>query len=300
MEVSHAQCSTLELLITLCDVWSPAPYPFRPFFSFLILKPSASSILRPTTKTLHKSFATLYSFPCFGRGRSMGYIPRPQCKVLSTAGRSGGGNKEILVQHLLVAENDLKLLIELQQRIARGEDLSDLAVEFSICPSKEYGGMLGWVRKGQLVPEFEEVAFGASLNKVVRCKTEFGWHLLEVLSEREESVLEDIEPVDLHSKMQDPKFIQEAQLIDVREHEEIAQASLPGFKVLPLRQFGTWGSVITDEFDPEKDTYVLCHHGIRSLQVAKWLQTQGFKRVFNVSGGINAYSLKADPSIPIY
>ncbi|KAG0489446.1 hypothetical protein HPP92_006309 [Vanilla planifolia] len=230
----------------------------------------------------------------------MGYIPRPQCKVLSTADKSGGGNKEILVQHLLVAENDLKLLIELQQRIARGEDLSDLAVEFSICPSKEYGGMLGWVRKGQLVPEFEEVAFGASLNKVVRCKTEFGWHLLEVLSEREESVLEDIEPVDLHSKMQDPKFIQEAQLIDVREPEEIAQASLPGFKVLPLRQFGTWGSVITDEFDPEKDTYVLCHQGIRSLQVAKWLQTQGFKRVFNVSGGINAYSLKADPSIPRY
>lgn len=36
-----------------------------------------------------------------------------------------------------------------------------------------------------------------------------------------------------------------------------AQASLPGFKILPLRQFGTWGSVITDEFDPQKDTYVL-------------------------------------------
>lgn len=99
-----------------------------------------------------------------------------------------------------------------------------------------------------------------------------------------------------------------------------AQASLPGFKVLPLHQFGTWGSLITDEFDPEKDTYVLvikeflkfstifwsslnnwgitsccwcclfimllfdltracypelqCHHGVRSLQIAKWLQTQ--------------------------
>ncbi|KAG1327669.1 putative Rhodanese-like/PpiC domain-containing protein 12, chloroplastic [Cocos nucifera] len=100
--------------------------------------------------------------------------------------------------------------------------------------------------------------------------------------------------------MQDPSFIEEAQLIDVREPEEVAQASLPGFKILPLRQFGTWGSVITDEFDPQKDTYVLCHHGVRSLQVAKWLQTQGFKRVFNVSGGIHAYALKADPSIPTY
>lgn len=34
------------------------------------------------------------------------------------------------------------------------------------------------------VPEFEEAAFSASLNKVVRCKTQFGWHLLQVLSER--------------------------------------------------------------------------------------------------------------------
>lgn len=217
-----------------------------------------------------------------------------------SAGTSVGGNKEILVHHLLVGEKDLKLLMELQQRIAGGENLSDLAVEYSICPSKENGGMLGWVRRGQLVPEFEKAAFSASLNKVVRCKTDFGWHLLEVLSEREESILEDIEPVDLHSKMQDENFIQEAQLIDVREHEEVAQASLPGFKVLPLRQFGTWGSVITDEFDPEKDTYVLCHHGVKSLQVAKWLQTQGFKRVFNVSGGIHYYSLKADPSVPTY
>lgn len=204
------------------------------------------------------------------------------------------------MQHLLVEQGDLELLVELQQRISQGVDLSDLAVEYSICPSKENGGMLGWVRKGQMVPEFEEAAFSAPLNKVVRCKTKFGWHLLQVLSEREESILENIPPEELHSKIQDPSFIEEAQLIDVREPEEVAQASLPGFKVLPLRQFGTWGTVISDEFDPQKDTYVLCHHGVRSLQVAKWLQTQGFKRVFNVAGGIHAYSVNADPSIPTY
>lgn len=205
-----------------------------------------------------------------------------------------------MVQHLLVGENDLKLLMELQQRISEGADLSDLAVEYSICPSKENGGMLGWVRKGQMVPEFEEAAFSAPLNKVVRSKTKFGWHLLQVLSEREESIVLDIAPEELHSKMQDPSFVEEAQLIDVREPEEVAQASLPGFKVLPLRQFGTWGSIISDEFDPQKDTYVLCHHGVRSLQVANWLQTQGFRRVFNVAGGIHAYSVKADSSIPTY
>lgn len=105
------------------------------------------------------------------------------------------------------------------------------------------------------VPEFEEAAFNAPLNKVVKCKTKFGWHLLQVLSERyaiktifflnflktqtarlhhciifctfanfslrEGSVLRDIQPEELHLKMQDPNFLNEAQLIDVREPEEV-------------------------------------------------------------------------------
>ncbi|KAJ0979000.1 hypothetical protein J5N97_014474 [Dioscorea zingiberensis] len=231
----------------------------------------------------------------------MGTNPRPSGKVwFSGAGNGEVEKKEILVQHLLVGGDNLQLLVELQKRISGGEDLSDLATEYSLCPSKEIGGMLGWVRRGQMIPEFEEAAFSAPLNKVVRCKSKHGWHLLQVLSEREESLLQDIGPEEFHSKMQDPKFVEEAQLIDVREPEEIDQASLPGFKVLPLRQFGTWGSLITNEFDPQKDIYVLCHHGVRSMQVAKWLQTQGFKRVFNVAGGIHAYAVKADPSIPTY
>lgn len=229
----------------------------------------------------------------------LGHHPCPKASFSSGSGTGGG--RELLVQHLLVKEDDLKLLLELQQRISGGgEDLSDLAVEYSLCPSKEEGGMLGWVGKGQMVPEFEEAAFSAPLNKVVRCKTKFGWHLLQVLSEREESLLGEIQADELHVKIQDPTFAKEAQLIDVREPDEVAKASLPGFEVLPLRQFGSWGPEVTTKFDPEKDTYVMCHHGMRSLQVAKWLQSQGFKRVFNVSGGIHAYAVRADPSIPTY
>ncbi|KAM7523452.1 hypothetical protein LguiA_013354 [Lonicera macranthoides] len=182
------------------------------------------------------------------------------------SGSSSGGQREILVQHLLVKEDDLKLLVELQKRISQGEDLSDLAVEYSICPSKEEGGMLGWVKKGQMVPEFEEAAFKAPVDRIVRCKTKFGWHLLQVLSEREESVLQDIQADELHVKMQDPNFFEEVQLIDVREPEEVAQASLPGFEILPLRQFGSWGPEITTKFDSQKDTYVLvCTYSLRFL-----------------------------------
>ncbi|WVY90684.1 hypothetical protein V8G54_036198 [Vigna mungo] len=261
---------------------------------------------------------------------------------------AGGRPRELLVQHLLVKEDDQKLLLDLLQKISSGEDLSDLAVEYSLCPSKEEGGMLGWVKKGQMdtdiitinflwvgdkgvelsiwlygsgkeadgvVPEFEEAAFSAPLNKVVKCKTKFGWHLLQVLSEsslamsdaisqhhslEEESILQDIQPHELHGKIQDPNFLEAAQLIDVREPEEVAKASLPGFTVLPLRQFGSWGPEITKKLDPEKDIYVMCHHGMRSLQVAKWLLSQGFRKVYNVSGGIHAYAVQVDPSVPTY
>lgn len=207
-------------------------------------------------------------------------------------------SREILVQHVLVKEGDSELFAELQKRILDGEDMSDLAAEYSICPSKKEGGILGWVKLGQMVPEFEEAAFKAEPNHVVRCKTQFGWHLLQVLSEREP--VKDIQVEELHSKMQDPVFMEEAQLIDVREPDEIATASLPGFKVFPLRQFGTWAPDITSKLNPEKDTFVLCKVGGRSLQVANWLQSQGFKSVYNVAGGIQAYSLKVDPSIPTY
>ncbi|CAM0907546.1 unnamed protein product [Alopecurus aequalis] len=227
--------------------------------------------------------------------------PRPSTRVLCTAASSAPREgKEVLVQHLLVGEKDARLLVDLEKSIASGTDLSDLAVEHSLCPSKENGGMLGWVRRGQMVPEFEEAAFSAPLKKVVRCKTKFGWHLVQVLSERDQCTLQDIAPEELHAKMQDPSFIEEAQLIDVREPDEVERASLPGFKVLPLRQFGTWGPVMADEYDPQKDTYVLCHHGMRSMQVAKWLQSQGFQKIYNVAGGIHAYSVKADSSIPTY
>ncbi|KAM0827158.1 hypothetical protein ACQ4PT_068374 [Festuca glaucescens] len=227
--------------------------------------------------------------------------PRPSTRVLCTAASSAPREgKEVLVQHLLVGEKDARLLVDLEKSIASGVDLSDLAVEHSLCPSKDNGGMLGWVRRGQMVPEFEEAAFSAPLKKVVRCKTKFGWHLVQVLSERDQCMLQDIAPEELHAKMQDPSFIEEAQLIDVREPDEVERASLPGFKVLPLRQFGTWGPVMADEYDPQKDTYVLCHHGMRSMQVAKWLQSQGFQKIYNVAGGIHAYSVKADSSIPTY
>jgi len=90
------------------------------------------------------------------------------------------------------------------------------------------------------------------------------------------------------------------QLIDVREEQEIAIASLEGFENLPLSEFAEWSNQILTRFDPNAETLVLCHHGSRSTQMCQWLVGQGFTNVKNIAGGIDAYSQVVDPNIPFY
>jgi rhodanese-related sulfurtransferase len=90
------------------------------------------------------------------------------------------------------------------------------------------------------------------------------------------------------------------QLIDVREPGEVAIAHIPSFSNLPLSQFAEWSDRIVELFNPEVETIVLCHHGIRSAQMCQWLSAQGFSNLKNVTGGIGAYSQLIDPSIPQY
>ncbi|MBC1239558.1 rhodanese-related sulfurtransferase [Nostoc linckia z18] len=90
------------------------------------------------------------------------------------------------------------------------------------------------------------------------------------------------------------------QLVDVREPQELAIARIEGFVNLPLSEFPEWGDQVPTIFNPQAETLVLCHHGIRSAQMCQWLIAQGFTNVQNISGGIDAYSKLVDPSIPQY
>ena len=92
----------------------------------------------------------------------------------------------------------------------------------------------------------------------------------------------------------------EVQFIDVRELQEAEIASLPQFKLLPLSESQQWMNNIKADFDPNLDTVVLCHHGYRSAQMCQWLVSQGFTKVKNVTGGIDAFSVAIDPRIPRY
>lgn len=90
------------------------------------------------------------------------------------------------------------------------------------------------------------------------------------------------------------------QFVDVREPQELELANVDGFQNLPLSEFGEWSGKILTLLDPEKETLVMCHHGMRSAQMCQWLMNQGFTNVKNVEGGIDAYSIRVDPSVPRY
>jgi rhodanese-related sulfurtransferase len=90
------------------------------------------------------------------------------------------------------------------------------------------------------------------------------------------------------------------QLIDVRELNEVKIAYIDGFEVLPLSQYELWSRQIATRFDRHAETLVVCHHGIRSAQMCQWLQQNGFINVKNIAGGIDAYSLLVDRTIPRY
>ncbi len=90
------------------------------------------------------------------------------------------------------------------------------------------------------------------------------------------------------------------QLVDVREPQELELVHLPGFIHLPLSAYPRWGGDIFTYLRPDQETWVLCHHGVRSAQMCHWLTQQGFTNVKNITGGIDAYALQVDPALPRY
>lgn len=86
-------------------------------------------------------------------------------------------------------------------------------------------------------------------------------------------------------------------LLDVREANELALASLEGAKHIPM---GEVPERAHQELDPEEHIVVMCHHGVRSLSVTNWLRQQGFENVQSMRGGIDGWARTIDPKIPLY
>ncbi len=86
------------------------------------------------------------------------------------------------------------------------------------------------------------------------------------------------------------------QLLDVRELWEVRLCALAGSLNIPMDQV----AARLGELDRSRQTVVICHHGLRSHQVARFLECQGFGNVWNLGGGIDAWAREIDPGMATY
>lgn len=85
-------------------------------------------------------------------------------------------------------------------------------------------------------------------------------------------------------------------LVDCRDAKELAIASVAGAVHLPMMEV----PARMGELDRTKEIAVMCHHGVRSGQVAGYLAKMGFPRVASVAGGIDRWSREVDPAVARY
>jgi rhodanese-related sulfurtransferase len=87
-------------------------------------------------------------------------------------------------------------------------------------------------------------------------------------------------------------------LIDCREPDEHATARIAAARLVPMSEL----TARLDELAAfrERPLVIHCHHGGRSLKVARWLREQGFSQAQSMSGGIDQWSQTIDPAVPRY
>lgn len=106
--------------------------------------------------------------------------------------------------------------------------------------------------------------------------------------------IQTITPAELKRKLDAGEAIR---LIDVREAQEWAHCRIEGAEWKPLSQARAW----IGEIDPAGGPYVFyCHHGMRSGQVCMYLAQQGAQQAYNLTGGIDRWSLDVDNNVSRY
>ena len=85
-------------------------------------------------------------------------------------------------------------------------------------------------------------------------------------------------------------------LLDVRQPWEYDVCRLENSTLIPMGQIPSQ----VDALDKDRETVVICHHGIRSRQVARYLEQAGFSNVINLKGGVNAWAKLVNAEMATY
>ncbi|HWU67404.1 MAG TPA: rhodanese-like domain-containing protein [Stenotrophobium sp.] len=104
--------------------------------------------------------------------------------------------------------------------------------------------------------------------------------------------MKTISPRQLKEELASGRFI----LLDVRQPDEVALATLPDALNIPLNELPQRLA----ELSPEQPVVIYCHHGVRSEMAGRILERSGFADVAHLGGGIDAWSLMIDQSVPRY
>lgn len=85
-------------------------------------------------------------------------------------------------------------------------------------------------------------------------------------------------------------------LLDVREPWEYEHCHIANTHLIPMQSVP--GKL--DALDKQAHIVVICHHGVRSMQVARFLEHAGFEQVYNLQGGVDSWAQQVDASMPTY
>ena len=85
-------------------------------------------------------------------------------------------------------------------------------------------------------------------------------------------------------------------LLDVREEWEFKLCRIDDAQLVPMRQIPEYLS----QLDSQREVVVICHHGIRSRHVGRYLEANGFERIINLSGGVAEWAKDVDPTMAVY
>lgn len=107
--------------------------------------------------------------------------------------------------------------------------------------------------------------------------------------------MQHIQPAELKAWLEDPQR-EKPLLLDVREPWEFERCHIEGAVSVPMNGI----PARLDELPRDRDIVVICHHGVRSFHVARFLDHNGFTRIINLTGGVDAWAKEADPTMPTY
>jgi rhodanese-related sulfurtransferase len=105
--------------------------------------------------------------------------------------------------------------------------------------------------------------------------------------------LRSITPRELKQRLEQGESLP---LVDVREPGEANICAIAGSRLIPMDEIPRRLS----ELDPDVETIVYCHHGIRSAHVIAHLESRGFAKLVNLRGGIDGWARDVDPTMRTY